>query len=403
MRLGHGAHDASETVEGSRPDEAPLTKRIIDDVREWDAIRADWDRLYQASPTASTPLDFVWLRKWWDVYGPVYGRGGLRIISLWRGSRLVGVLPLYLDVGRGTSFGVRCLRFISTGEAEYEETCPDYLNLLHLPDDGDACAQAAWAAVAAMQWDTLELLDLPDDTPLLRARGAFPHDAGLQVLSRGACPIAFIGDGFEAYLARLSSKSRMRARQEVRKVERSGALFELASAADAEQYFDDLIRLHQERWTAEGRPGCFAAPRFTEFHRGLVREWVASGRVILARLSHRASTFVVLYGFVTGRKFDLYQLGVASDERAIIHSPGMATNLLLMAQLAEREMDQYDFLRGTSTFKKSLTTEQRALICLACGRPTARAALGEARRLLARAGRKVAQLVSRGLSPWHSP
>jgi len=147
---------------------------------------------------------------------------------------------------------------------------------------------------------------------------------------------------------------------------------------------------------AEGRPGCFAAPRFTEFHRRLVREWVAGGRAILARLSHQANTFVVLSGFVPGTKFDLYQLGVTSDERAIIHSPGMAANLLLMARLAERGMDRYDFLRGTSAFKKSLTTEQRDLVCLACRRPTTRAVFGEARRLLLRAGRKVLQLVSRG-------
>lgn len=374
----------------------PLVVRVIGETTAWDAIRHDWDALHSISPTASTALEFTWLRTWWEVYGPVYGRGGLRIISLWRESRLVGALPLYLDVGRGISFGIRCLRFISTGEAEYEETCPDYLNLLHLPDEEMACAQAAWVAMDAMQWDALELLDLPDDTPLLRARVAFSRDARLQVLSRGGCPIAFIGDGFEAYLAQLSSKSRMRARQEVRKVERSGALFELADAADAEQYFDDLIRIHQERWVAEGRPGCFAAPRFTEFHRRLVHEWVAGGRAILARLSHQANTFVVLYGFVTGRKFDLYQLGVMSDERAIIHSPGMAANLRLMAQLAERGMERYDFLRGTSAFKKSLTTEQRGLVCLACRRPTTRAMFGEVRHLLLRAGRKVVQLVSRG-------
>lgn len=380
------------------PESAP-SLRVIGDVAAWDAIRADWDALYQASPTASTPLDFTWLRHWWDVYGPVYGRGGLRIITLWRGARLVGVLPLYLDVGRGGRLGVRCLRFLSTGEAEFEEVCADYLDLLHLPDEEMACAKAAWRAIDAMAWDTLELLDLSEHSALLRWRSAFPRHARLQPVSRDACPIAFIGDGFEAYLARLSSKSRMRARQEMRKVERSGAVFELADAAEAERYFDELIRIHQERWMADGRPGCFAAPRFTEFHRRLVREWVASGRVILARLSHQANTFVVLYGFVTGRKFDLYQLGVMPDERAVIHSPGMAANLLLMAQLAGREMDRYDFLRGTSAFKKSLTTEQCGMVCLACRRPTMRAAFGEVRHLLLRAGRKVGQLVSRGRLP----
>lgn len=399
MTVNQASPDTEAPLRTSGLPESAPTLRVIGDVAAWDAIRADWDALYQASPTASTPLDFAWLRHWWDVYGPVYGQGGLRIITLWRGARLVGAVPLYLDVGRGGWLGVRCLRFLSTGEEEFEEVCADYLDLLHLPGEDMACAQAAWRAIGAMAWDTLELLDLSEHSALLRWRSAFPRHARLQLLSRGACPIAFIGDGFEAYLASLSSKSRMRARQEMRKVERSGALFELADAAQAERYFDELIRIHQERWVADGRPGCFAAPRFTEFHRRLVREWVAGGRVILARLSHRANTFVVLYGFVTGRKFDLYQLGVMPDERAIIHSPGMAANLLLMARLAEREVSRYDFLRGTSAFKKSLTTEQRELACLACRRPTMRAVFGEVRHLLRRAGRKFVQLVSRGRLP----
>ncbi len=395
MSVDTGARGHRAAVEGSGMKDASLTVRVIEDVHAWDAIRADWDRLYQASPTASTPLDFFWLRTWWQVYGPVYGRGGLRIITLWRGSQLVGALPLYLDIGRGRFSSVRCLRFVSTGEAEHEETCPDYLNLLHLPEDEMTCAQAAWAAINAMQWDTLELLDLPGDTPLCRWRGAFPRDARLRAVSRGGCPIAWIGDGFEPYLAQLSSKTRMHARQYIREADRSGVVLQIAGATDADRYFDDLVRVHQERWVQAGQPGCFSASRFTEFHRSLVREWTASGRVVLARLSHQGKIFAVLYGFVTSRKFDLYQLGVTPVERTIIRSSGTAANLLLIAHLAGRGVVQYDFLRGVSAYKKSLTTEQRELICLACTRPTARALFHYLRQLLSRAHRKLAQLASR--------
>jgi CelD/BcsL family acetyltransferase involved in cellulose biosynthesis len=374
-----------EACEGDAPAKEPLTARMIEDAAEWDAIRADWDCLYLASPTATPALDFVWLRCWWQIYGPVYGAGGLRIVTLWRGRQLVGALPLYLD----TAHVARCLRFISTGEAEYEETCPDYLNLLHLPGEEGACARAAWAAVDAMQWDKLEFLDLPDDSPLLRWREAFAASARLKIAPRGACPMADIGQGFEAYLAQLSSKSRKRARQEIRKVERSGAVLEFASEADAGRYFDDLILVHQHRWTADGWPGCFSAPRFTEFHRCLVREWVGSGRAVLARLSYQGTPCVVLYGFVTGGKFDLYQQGVQLVEKAAIHSPGAAANLLLMAHLAGRGVTCYDFLRGASAFKESLTTTQRLLSSLECRRRSVRVLLDQVLRLLARLRRRI--------------
>lgn len=376
------------------PSEA-ITARIIEDVAEWDVIRHDWDSLHAASPTASSMLDFCWLRCWWQIYGPVYGAGGLRIITLWREAQLVGALPLYIDNRRGSPYAAQCLRFVSTGEEEYEETCPDYLNLLHLPGEEMACTHAAWVAVDTLHWDTLEFIDIPVDSPLLRWRAAFSGNERLKIVPRGSCPIAVIGDGFEAYLTRLSSKTRMRARQEMRKVARSGAMFELATRENVDSYFDDLIRIHQKRWIADGKPGCFSSPRFTEFNRLLVSEWAASGRLVLARLSYRGVAHVVLYGFVTKGKFDLYQLGVEPIEGVAIHSPGIAANLLLMAQLAEMGVAHYDFLRGTSPYKKSLTTEQRDVVCLTCRKPTARALFDQAMQLLMRVVRKMGRLASR--------
>lgn len=369
----------------------PLTTRIVEDEVSWDALAQAWNELYLASPTAATPLAFAWLRRWWDVYGPEYG-ASLRIVTLWRGSRLVGALPLYLGRGHGGALGARCLRFISTGEDEYEETCPDYLNLLHLPGEEASCVRAAWLAVGAMTWDVLELIDLPDDSPLLRWRDG---DIGARILvsHRGTCPIADLRQGFDAYLTMLSSKTRMRARQEIRKVERAGAIFELADAANAAEFFDDLVDVHQERWNADGEPGCFAAPRFAGFHRDLIREWVADGRAVLSRLSHKGRACAILYGFVTGQRFELYQLGVRPVEGAAIHSPGTAANLLLMEHLAGRGVGYYDFLRGESAFKKSLTTERRTLVRVDCRRPTMRAAVDQVAHLAGRGGRKVMRLL----------
>ncbi|HET6432966.1 GNAT family N-acetyltransferase [Dyella sp.] len=369
-----------------------LTTRVVEDETDWDALRGPWDALYRSSPRASTPLDFQWLRCWWEVYGPAYGLGGLRIITLWRGETLAAVLPLYVDGGKGAAMAVRCLRFLSTGEAEYEETCPDYLDLLHLPGEGAACAEAAWAAVNGLSWDTLELLDLPGDSPLRYAGNAPP---GMKVASRGVCPVANLEGGFEAYLQQLSYKTRKRARQEIRKVEQAGAQMQLATPDESAAYFEDLVRLHQARWTSEGKAGCFAAPRFTEFNRRLIDAWSGTGRVVLARLALANEAYVVLYGFVTGAKFDLYQTGVGTVEGTAIYSPGTVSNLLLMGALADRGVVRYDFLRGESAYKKSLTSEGCELISLHCFRGSVRTMVDCLVRFIRRAVRKVLRVMTR--------
>lgn len=361
-----------------------VTARVIRDEGEWDAIRPGWDALYAASPHASTPLDFAWLRHWWRVYGPAYGSGGLRIVTAWRGARLLAALPLYERRGDRNGFGVRFLRFLSTGEAEYEEVCPDYLNVLCLGGEEQACIDAIWTHIDRLAWDQLELLDLPEGSPL-RQSGALPSLT--RTFPRGACPLADLTGGFDTYLGRLSSNSRQQARRLLREGERAGAAFETVAVDHAAGAFDDLVRLHQARWTGEGKPGVFAAPRFTAFHREIIREWLPAGRVVLARLAVAGEPVAVIYGFVTGTTFEFYQSGVRHDEAGSLRSPGTLAHLLLMQALAERGIHIYDFLRGASSYKQRLATRERHLVGMRIWRPTLRSAAHQSLRLAARVAR----------------
>jgi CelD/BcsL family acetyltransferase involved in cellulose biosynthesis len=361
-----------------------VTTRVIQNEVEWDAIRDDWKALYASSPYSSTPLDFVWLRGWWRVYGTLYGTGGLRVVTIWRGSQLVGAVPLYVGREVGGSLGDRHLRFISTGEAEHEETCPDYLNLLCLPGDEAACVNAVWGEVGRMAWDHLEFLDLTEDSPLLRPRTI---SYAIRTFSRGSCPVADLAKGFEAYLGRLSSKMRNQARRLVREGERAGAQLKVVDMEQAAGAFDDLVRLHQEWWTSQGKPGVFAAPHFIKFHRNLIEEWLPGGRAVLARLSLAGNPVVVLYGFVTGQKFDFYQSGVRR-ESGPLRSPGTLAHLLLMRVLTERGVTAYDFLRGSSSYKQRLATQENQLVGVSFWRRTPRAAAYRVIRLAGRVGRE---------------
>jgi CelD/BcsL family acetyltransferase involved in cellulose biosynthesis len=348
-----------------------VTIKILQSEDEWDAVRRDWDDLYAVSPTASTPLDHAWLRGWWRVYRPTLRGGHLRVVTVWRMAQLIGALPLYVRRAMGGPFGARRLGFVSTGEAEFEETCPDYLNLLCRPGEEARCADAVWQAIGRMTWDYLELVDLPETTPLLRSGNVPPE---VRRFSRGECPIADLTGGFEAYLQRLSSNSRQQARRLLRESERAGTQFELVGTNQAAAAFDDLVRLHQERWAAAGKPGVFAAPRFVEFHRRLVGQWLPSGRAVLARLSLGSDRVAVLYGFVTRRTFDFYQSGIRLETAGRLKSAGQLAHLLLMRALAQRGVDAYDFLRGSSAYKERMATRENRLIGARIWRPTPRTA-----------------------------
>ena len=362
--------------------------RLIDDDRDWDELASDWSQLFELSPYSSAALHFDWLRTWWWTFGPAYGQHdrGLRIITVWRGHRLIGILPLYQNTV-GTIPGVRHLRFLSTGEARFEATWPEYLNLLCLPEEENACLEACRDTLRDLVWDYLELLDVPAESPLLRLSEASSRRDRVSAVLRGHCPVANLEGGFDAYLGRLSTNGRQHARRLLRDGDRRGIVFELASGPDTDRSFDRLVALHQERWTEVGKPGCFAAKRFTEFHRSLARVWVPCGSAVLATLSLHGEAVACLYGFLSKSKFDIYQSGVKMKASAGLRSPGVLAHLLLMRTLAERGIQRYDFLLGTSPYKTRLATDHNVLFALRCWRPSIRSAAYAVSRWLGRSVR----------------
>lgn len=361
----------------------PLVTKILESIEELETLRDSWSFLWTKSPTASTTLHFAWLEAWWRTYRDSFNGARLQVITFWRGERLVGAAPLYVCWIGAPPFQMRRLSFMSTGEAEHEETCGEYLNLLHFPEESSACAEAFWQTVATIPWDQFRFLDVPADAPLVHAHSLWRQT---RVLSRGFCPMADLSGGFDHYLGRLSATSRQQARRLLREAEKAGARLELVSVDRSMEVFDEMARLHQERWAAEAKPGVFASLRFSTFHRSLVSAWLPEGRAVIARLVVGTNTAAVLYGFILNRKFDFYQSGIRLSDPGPLRSPGNLAHLMLMRALIERGVVTYDFLRGSSLYKERLSTGRNSLIEMDAWRNTPRAALHRAAHLARRIG-----------------
>jgi CelD/BcsL family acetyltransferase involved in cellulose biosynthesis len=382
------------TVVKSDPD---ITVRVLRSSAEWEAVACDWDPLVEASCFPAASLHFGWLHGWWKIYSRncSLGESSLRVITIWRASELLGALPLYESSGGKGLRGGRCLRFLSTGEPQSEETCPDYLGLVCRPGAEEVCIDGVRRGLASLPWDCIELEDLAADSRLARAALSGVLPGQFEVVSRGSCPYAEIEGGLDRYFALRSSQTRQQLRRKLRDAEKHGARLEIASPETFVEFFEDLVRLHQERWTADGQPGCFAAPRFMEFHRGLIQEWIGQGRVVLARLTLDGRALAAIYGFAIGRRFEFYQSGMSTSDAGPLKSPGIVAHLCLMRELSARGTAEYDFLRGGSFYKMQLATGERAIISLRIWRRGIRTALRRSSHVIERAARRALALLSR--------
>ncbi len=344
-----------------------LDVSIVDDETKLNGLESEWNELFATSQSAAPPLRWNWVHHWWRLYGEVYGDHGrgLRIITVRRGSRLIGVLPLYLNRKSIAGLSVSRLIFTSTGAADFEEICTEYLDLLYAPGEGEQCVKAIAPMLRSsprLRWDELVLADMPNGSPLttLSRDYAGPlcraHESHLF-----HCHLFDMTGGFAEYTKRLSPMSRRNVKRVIQQVEKSGAKFEVASDAEtADVFFDEMVELHRKRWNAKGKFGSFS-PRHAEFHRTLVRAGAASGDVGIARLSYQNAPLAVVYGHRVGPKFHCYQQGVNTMRTAGIHSSGNAAWFLLMRHLAEKGVTVFDHLKGTTIFKERFGTGSEPL------------------------------------------
>ncbi|MGB2710100.1 MAG: GNAT family N-acetyltransferase, partial [Conexibacter sp.] len=179
--------------------------------------------------------------------------------------------------------------------------------------------------------------------------------------------------GGEDVLDGLSSSRRQRVRRTLK------AFGELHVAwaqtpAEGDAILDELIALHQARWTEAGAPGAFASERFTAFHRALIARLLPERRVALVRVARGEETVGCLYGLVDGDRLLFYQGGLQRFEDNKLKA-GVAAHVSFMRACREHGLAVYDFLAPAARYKEELATGAERLVWAELERATWRTRL----------------------------
>src|SRR5262245_34511796 len=133
-----GVAESADAVASAplRPAPDPLTVRMINDAAELAALLAAWPRVAGDGPGAVFRSP-AWWTPWWRHLGGGgrVSRSGPRLASpsVWRGSRLLGVLPAWRARG---PLGLRTLRLLGDGIVG-----SDHLGVVSAPADADEVAE----------------------------------------------------------------------------------------------------------------------------------------------------------------------------------------------------------------------------------------------------------------------
>jgi CelD/BcsL family acetyltransferase involved in cellulose biosynthesis len=272
--------------------------RIIDRI---EPVAREWDRLIDC--LGGTPFQRPgWIEAWWSAFG----WGPLHVLCAWRGSRLVGVLPV---AGHG-----RHLRSPTNSESfEFGPVAED-----------EAVTQALLGTLLShgAQRISINYLD-GERIPLGTWRQAV-DEAGyrLVIRARAQSPSVVIHGDWRAYEAALAKGFRSDLRRCRRRLAEQGDLTVAAcdGVEGVAEALGDLLRLEAAGWKGQQGTAIASRPPVERFYRS-VADWAAkrgSLRLFSLRLDGRA--VAVLYGLE--EQGTCYAMKAGYDPAARRFSPG---------------------------------------------------------------------------------
>jgi CelD/BcsL family acetyltransferase involved in cellulose biosynthesis len=282
-----------------------------------------------------------WMRAWQEVFAP---RASLRIRSLRKAGKIVGLAPLRVEDGTA--------RLI--GDAD---VC-DHLDLVCAAGQQREFCNALLNHLGAAGIRRLDLYPLRPDSvviqalvPEARTRGCAVSITEEDVLFEMELPATW-----EDYLRLLSGKQRHEVRRKLRRLGTYAATgFHLVQEPPAiRAALSDFLSLFRQN-----RPdkAAFMDERMEVYFR-LLAEYVPETRIGFLAVDGRPAAAVWCSDF-GGTRY-LYNSGYDADYSGL--SVGLACKLLSIRDAIARGLGTYDFLKGNETYKRRLGGEPVALV-----------------------------------------
>ncbi len=323
--------------------------------------------LYAEANSPSSALHPDWLATWLRTLATsAHGeRARYWCFYTQSGNQITAMLPLILPTGKNSHTAY----FMGWGS-------PAHLDLY--PQGGDVLYRRGFRShaekIAQYVADTWSV------TQDIRSFGLGPTDReqpltrflirsrGIERVSTGRV-ISYTADlsmGFEHYVAKRSQATRYRCRRLLRRLERSGVVFEIATDLPSlNEYFADLVNLHQSQWQLKGQTGAFSSEAIKRFHLSLFQS--APTFPLLTRLRRDGRTLAVVYCLQIGSQAELYQCTYQPDMTEIdpVISPGTTALLRTLEYLSNTGVRTFNFLSGQADYKRQLSDQASEPIIVA--------------------------------------
>ncbi|MBQ0752952.1 MAG: GNAT family N-acetyltransferase [Gammaproteobacteria bacterium] len=354
-----------ESVDGA------ITVRVLQSWADVIAIGPQWNALDelrdQECPFSSHEFALIW----WQHFGTALCKP--LVILVYQHERLMGIAPLYIR-RRWPMLTVPTLHFIGQGEAEEDEVCAEYLDIIASPDDeGEVARAVTRTLIDSTGWGRFLVKDMLSDS--LLSRHVIPELAaswsGIHVEETGFRYRVRLPTSWDLYLSGLKQNHRRKINLARRRLaEHDDVHFrEITAESDLEEGMKVLAALHGTRWSQMGLRGSFSSQRFLSFHLDWARVLLEGRRLRLLTLYIAETPIASIYLIENAPSAFYYQSGADTIEWSRL-SPGRLLLSLAIEEAIDKKLSWFDFMRGgDSSYKNSYGCEEDRMYKAAIFRP----------------------------------
>ena len=312
-------------------------------LEEFESVQEEWEGIL---PSCHTNTIFVtpWLqRTWWRIFGD---ESELRIMSLRDNGALVGLAPMVLRDGVLTFLG--------------DTDLFDYHDFL-VPKGNEASFYGAlFDFLPTMDWHTIELKSLPQDSPTVRHAAALAEQKGyaVEVSEEDVAPVAPLPSSWEEFVADLPKKDRHELRRKMRRLDEAGVTNQY-TCGDGEALggcMEDFLRLHRASRQDKRR---FMTPQRERFFTDAAVELGRRDQFKLAFLELDGVRVASCISFDYLDSSLLYNSGYDPSYSKL--SVGLVNKALAIKEAIETGKRTFEFLRGAERYKYDLGAKDRVV------------------------------------------
>ena len=335
---------------------------IIDDFKDFEAVKPNWERVYAADRDANLFLSWTWLSKWlrevktdWLVLAAKPNRAA---------KNYVGFFPLRLNA-RPAKQGGFYTEVLLAGTR-----FADYTGIVLEPDYAEAAIDAFAEHVNGMNWGLLQFnsmrvqeahherlirhfprthFDVLLDRPVLDSAG----------VDNSICPFVPLPHSWDAYLMTLSANARQKLRRLLRRLDADPDLrISLADRKTARQSIETLIDFWSSQWSARKGENLRALQNNL---RTMLNHYADLGILYMPILWKGPDPVGVLASLIDWRKRSMHFFIGARDHTFSNPQPGLTLHAHSIRAAIDMGLSRYDFLRGNERYKYSFGSTERQI------------------------------------------